>query len=91
MVLAIALLSTMDATVKWLVTNHVEVMQILAVRSVIIVLAMALIYQLRGQAKAILPTRPVAQMARGLFGFIAPFSFFLGLKYIPLTLSLIHI
>ena len=85
MVLAIALLSTMDATVKWLVTNHVEVMQILAVRSVIIVLAMALIYQLRGQAKAILPTRPVAQMARGLFGFIAPFSFFLGLKYIPLT------
>lgn len=85
MVLAIALLSTMDATVKWLVTNQVEVMQILAVRSVIIVLVMALIYQLRGQAKAILPTRPVAQMARGLFGFIAPFSFFLGLKYVPLT------
>ena len=85
MVLAIALLSTMDATVKWLVTNQVEVMQILAVRSVIIVLAMALIYQLRGQANAILPTRPVAQMARGLFGFIAPFSFFLGLKYVPLT------
>ena len=85
MVLAIALLSTMDATVKWLVTNQVEVMQILAVRSVIIVLVMALIYQLRGQAKAILPTRPVAQMTRGLFGFIAPFSFFLGLKYVPLT------
>ena len=85
MVLAIALLSTMDATVKWLVTNQVEVIQILAVRSVIIVLVMALIYQLRGQAKAILPTRPVAQMTRGLFGFIAPFSFFLGLKYVPLT------
>ena len=85
MVLAIALLSTMDATVKWLVTNQVEVMQILAVRSVIIVFVMALIYQLRGQRGAILPTRPLAQMVRGLFGFIAPFSFFLGLKYVPLT------
>jgi len=43
------------------------------------------IYELRGCRQAIMPTRPIAQLLRGLFGFIAPFSFFLGLKYVPLT------
>ncbi len=85
MVIAIALLATMDATVKWLVTHQVEVMQILAVRSVIIVFFMVGLYQIRGRGQEIIPTRPIAQLLRGLFGFIAPFTFFLGLKYVPLT------
>lgn len=89
MLLAMALLSTMDAFAKWLMEHSATSVQLLALRSVIIVPLLILIFVLKGKNTELLPTRPVAQAVRGVLGFIAPFSFFLGIQYLPLTAAVV--
>jgi len=84
-VVGIALLATMDAAAKWLVTDGIHALQILAVRSVIIVVALIAIYGGNRRLVDLHPTRPWLQAIRGTTGIIAPLAFFLSLKYLPLT------
>lgn len=85
MTIAIALLSTMDALAKWLSTHGVSVIQILAIRSVVIIPLLLIVYQSRNQLAELKPKRLKLQVWRGAIGFLAPFSFFLGIQKIPLT------
>jgi len=83
--LGIALLTAMDASVKWLVEDRVHVIQLLFVRSCFITVMLTSFYALRRQIRILKPVRTTAQCVRGLIGFLAPFAFFLSLKYLPLT------
>lgn len=85
MVIAIALLSTMDAMAKWLAMGDVPVIQILAVRSVVIIPLLLIVFQYRGRLSELKPQNKLFHLYRGLIGFTAPLAFFLGIKLIPLT------
>jgi drug/metabolite transporter (DMT)-like permease len=89
MLLAMALLSSMDAVAKWLMEHSATSIQLLALRSVIISPCLIAFFYIRGAQAELLPTRPFAQGLRGVFGFIAPFSFFLGIQYLPLTAAVV--
>ena len=89
MVVGIALLSGMDVVVKLLVTQDVSVLHILAIRSWFIVSLMLLFYALRGKTDQLRPVRKLHQAVRSLFGIVAPLLFFLGLRYLPLTDSVV--
>jgi len=81
----IALLAAMDAAAKWLVTDGIHPLQILAVRSVIIVAVLLTIFTSRRNINELYPTRPWMQAIRGITGIIAPLAFFASLVYLPLT------
>jgi len=83
--LGLALMTAMDASVKWLVEDRVHVIQLLFVRSCIISSLLLIYYASRKQLTQLKPRRVKAQCARGLIGFFAPFGFFMALKYLPLT------
>lgn len=85
MLLAVALLSSMDALAKWLSTNGVTVVQLLALRSVILIPILIATFALKGQSKALKPASIRAHAARGFAGVAAPLCFFLGIAHIPLT------
>lgn len=89
MLLSMFLLSTMDALAKWLMEHAATSVQLLALRSLIIVPCLILYFFLKGSKSELLPTRPVAQGVRGILGFIAPFSFFVGIQYLPLTAAVV--
>ncbi|MEE9332982.1 MAG: DMT family transporter [Granulosicoccaceae bacterium] len=89
MLLAMGFLSTMDAIAKWLMEHSATPIQLLALRSVIIVPCVILYFWLSGEKSELTPTRPVAQAIRGVLGFIAPFSFFVGIHYLPLTAAVV--
>lgn len=85
MMIGIGLLSIMDALAKWLAMADVAVIQILAIRSAIILPLMLAIMSWRNQLGELKPTRYRWHAARGVIGFVSPLAFFLGLKQIPLT------
>ncbi len=89
MLLAIGFLSCMDALAKWLISNGMNSVQLLAVRSLIIVPVILLVFAARGRLRDLLPQRPVAQVFRGLFGVVAPLAFFMGVARIPLTSAVV--
>jgi len=85
MVIAMALLCSMDAMAKSLTMAGVAVMQILALRSVLIVALLVAAFRLRGKGNELKPVNLKAHTARGLIGFTAPLCFFYGITHIPLT------
>ncbi|NND91777.1 MAG: DMT family transporter [Granulosicoccus sp.] len=85
MMLAIGLLSAMDAIAKWLTTNGLTVIQILALRSLVIVPLMLIVFSSRGSRATLVPRSPILHLYRGVIGFISPLTFFLGIRHIPLT------
>jgi drug/metabolite transporter (DMT)-like permease len=85
MLIAIALLGGMDATAKWLMLEGVSAMQILVIRSAIILPLMLLVYRLRNELPTLKPKRPDLHLWRGCIGFISPLAFFIGIEHIPLT------
>ncbi len=85
MVAAIALLSTMDAMAKWLATHDVTVIQILALRSVVIIPLLMAVFAYRNQLHELKPVNTRAHVWRGAVGFLAPLCFFLGLVQVPMT------
>lgn len=85
MLLGILLLSTMDAAVKWVVVRGISPVQILALRSLIIIPAMLLAYSFSKQMEQLKPTRIYWHTFRGIIGFVAPAGFFLALRYLPLS------
>lgn len=89
MLIAMFFLSSMDAVAKWLMQHSATPVQLLALRSVIIVPCLILYFCLQGAKSELLPTRPIAQGLRGIFGFVAPFCFFVGIQYLPLTSAVV--
>lgn len=85
MLLAIGLIGGMDAVAKWLIMEGISAMQILAIRSIIILPLMLLVYRLRGQLSKLKPKRLDLHLWRGIIGFISPLAFFIGIEHIPLT------
>jgi len=85
----IALLSCMDVVVKWLVTHDVSVLHILAVRSWMIVPGMLLWHAARGSSGSLVPVNRLQQGIRAVLGIAAPLLFFYGLRYLPLTDSVV--
>lgn len=85
MILGIGLLCTMDALAKLLMKNGMPAVQLLALRSVVIVPLMLLIFSFRGNLATLKPTRPILHIGRGIIGFLAPLTFFLGITFLPLT------
>lgn len=85
MVIAMALLASMDALAKTLTMSGVAVVQLLALRSLIIVLVLSATFAVRGKAAELQPVSYKAHAARGVIGFTAPLCFFIGITHIPLT------
>jgi drug/metabolite transporter (DMT)-like permease len=85
MLLAMFSLATMDALAKYLVKDSYDPIQILAMRSWLILFVMLVYYISRNKMHKLRPTKPFAQLARGLFGFIAPYCFFKSLQSLPLA------
>jgi len=83
MAAGIAILVTMDATVKQLVTDGVHTIQILALRSVLISAVLIVGFRIRGQLNELRPNRWGLQLLRGVMGFIAPCAFFMSLALLP--------
>jgi len=89
MLVAMFLFSSMDATAKHLMEHSATSIQILALRSVFIVPCLLVFYFYRGAIHELKPTRPIAQCLRGIVGFLAPFCFFLGIQYLPLSSAVV--
>ena len=85
MVGAMALLSAMDAMAKYLTMDGVTVIQIVALRSVVIVPILFGLFYFRGKLHELKPKSAKAHLARGCIGFVAPVCFFLGITHVPLT------
>lgn len=85
MILAIGLLSSMDAVAKLLMQGGMTVVQILALRSAVIVPLIILVFSYQGKLTTLIPGRPFLHICRGVIGFLAPLCFFLGIRYLPLT------
>ena len=83
MATGIAVLVSMDAVVKALVTDGIHAVQLLALRSIIITAALYLVYRMRGNVRELKPGRWRWQVVRGIIGFIAPCAFFSALVFLP--------
>lgn len=79
----------MDALAKTLVQQGINPLQILGLRFFIIVPAILGFYAFTGRLRELRPTRMRFQIIRGCIGFLAPFSFFLSLKFLPLSDAII--
>jgi drug/metabolite transporter (DMT)-like permease len=75
----------MDAVAKWLVEANISPVQVLAIRSWIIVSVILLVLLVRRDFNALKTRRPIAHGIRGALGFAAPLCFFLALKRLPLA------
>ncbi|MEE9322257.1 MAG: DMT family transporter [Granulosicoccus sp.] len=81
----IGVLTMMDAVAKLIVSGELHLMQILFVRSAIIVTGMLSVYRFRSTSTNLKPVKWGLQIIRGLIGSIAPIAFFSALRYLPLT------
>ena len=86
MVIGIFLLSVMDGVAKWLVESNYPVVQILAIRGWMIVVAMLIWAKLRGGIRSQLRTKRLGMHTlRSAIGFAAPFCFFTAIGTMPLA------
>ncbi len=75
----------MDAVAKLLVSTALTPLQLIGLRSWIIVSLLFAYYFFSQQLSQLKPTRVAAQYGRGVLGFLAPFCFFTSLKTLPLA------
>lgn len=85
MLTAMMLFPLMDAVAKWLVIANLSSIQIIAVRSWMMIPIILISLVLRGKIGQLKTRRPYAHIGRGLLGFLAPFTFFTALKHLPLA------
>jgi len=85
MLLAMLLFVAMDAVAKWLVSADMSAIQVIAVRSWMIVVMILLILAIRGELSELVTKRPLHHALRGSIGFFAPVTFFTSLKALPLA------
>ena len=85
MLLGMATLSSMDATVKWLVMHELPVLQVMAMRGWMIVGFILAIVAMRGKLHALSTRKPAQHLLRSVIGFAAPVCFFTSVKTLPLA------
>lgn len=85
MVLGVSMLSIMDSCVKWVLNQQINVVEIIALRGILILIILLLLLPARGGWKAIKTTRIKLHLWRASIGFLAPLCFFSSLKYIPIA------
>jgi len=85
MLLAMLLFEVMDAAAKWLVSNEMPAIQVIAVRSWFIVAMIPPILMARGELAELATRKPWQHLLRGMVGVIAPLSFFSALATLPLA------
>ncbi|MDH3759402.1 MAG: DMT family transporter [Gammaproteobacteria bacterium] len=85
MMLAMLLFEVMDAVAKWLLIADMSAIQVIAIRSWMILAMVPLILVVRGELAELRIERPVQHLLRGMLGFLAPFCFFTSLKILPLA------
>lgn len=78
-------LSAMDATVKYVVEGGISVLQMLAMRSWIVVPVLALWMMFNGGVKQLYTGKPLMHFLRVFFGFGAPFFFFNAISILELA------
>ncbi len=85
MILGIFFLTVMDAIAKLLMQEELDPIQLITIRSWILITLMFGYYSFTKQRHKIRPNKPVVQIVRGMFGFLAPYCFFVSLKVLPLA------
>lgn len=85
MMLAMLLFIVMDAVAKWLVSSDMSAIQVIAVRSWLMIVMILVILGLRGELSELATRHPGRHLLRGFIGFFAPFAFFTALKSLPLA------
>ena len=85
MLLAMLLFQSMDALAKWLVNEDIPAIQVIAVRSWIMLSIILLVLGIRGKLSSLRTKRPAIHGLRGLLAFFAPFLYFTALKQLPLA------
>jgi len=83
--LGVGTLTAMDAVAKLIVAGDLHLAQIMAMRSVVVLALLVLVFGLRGDAPSLRPVRFRAQLLRAAVGLFAPVCFFASLRYLPLT------
>ncbi len=85
MTLAMLLFQVMDAIAKWLVLDDIPAVQIVAIRSWIMLPMILIILVITGKLSQLRTRRPVLHGFRGLLTFFAPFLYFSALKDMPIA------
>jgi drug/metabolite transporter (DMT)-like permease len=85
MMLAMLLFEVMDAIAKWLVSSEMSAIQVIAIRSWILLPSILLILAIKGEIGELATRKPIQHLLRGCLGFFAPFAFFSSLKSLPLA------
>ncbi|PID60159.1 MAG: EamA family transporter [Gammaproteobacteria bacterium] len=84
-IVGVALLCTMDMLAKLLVQTGVSGVQIVALRTFVILPLLLGMQLVRGRVGELRTRRPMAHLARGLVGTAAPVLFFTGLAFVSLA------
>lgn len=85
MMLAMLLFEVMDAVAKWLVSADMSAIQVIAIRSWMMLAMILAILGIRGELAELATRKPLQHALRGCIGFFAPFTFFTSLKFLPLA------
>lgn len=85
MALAVAVLSVMDAGMKWLILHDIPVIQIIAIRGWLIVVFMLLLAAVRYDITILRTAKLKQHIIRSVLGFAAPMMFFTSLKFMSLA------
>jgi drug/metabolite transporter (DMT)-like permease len=85
MLLAMLLFVVMDALAKWLVSAEMSAIQLIAIRSWIIIPLILLMLAAKGEMNELATRHPWRHILRGCFGFFAPLAFITSLKSLPLA------
>ena len=85
MMLAMLLFEVMDAVAKWLVSADMSAIQVIAIRSWMMLVMILAILGIRGELAELATRKPLQHALRGCIGFFAPFTFFTSLEFLPLA------
>ena len=85
MTLAMLLFVVMDALARWLVSAEMSAIQLIAIRSWIIIPLILLMLAAKAEMNELATRHPWWHILRGCFGFFAPLALFTSLKSLPLA------
>ncbi len=75
MMLAMLLFEVMDAVAKVLLSADMSAIQVIAIRSWMMLVMILLILAIRGELTELVTRKPLQHALRGCIGFFAPFTF----------------
>lgn len=85
MVLAMLLFQGMDAMAKWLVQEEMSAIQIIAIRSWMMLPMILFGLAVSGKLSSLKIQQPVVHVFRALLSFLAPYLYFTALKTVPIA------